>query len=79
MPRVVDVTLPLVRLVLTRKRWGASANLFSIRVTVAPGAYCYFDWRAEGFRFLFDNHHFKAWRYRHWLNGMALGSKLRLW
>jgi hypothetical protein len=78
MPRVVDVTLPLVRLVFTRKRWGASANLFSIRLSV-PGAYCFFDWRADGFHFLFDPYRSRAWRHRYWLSGVTLGRKLRLW
>jgi hypothetical protein len=73
----IDVALPLVRLVFTRKRWGASCDVLSIRLSV-PGAYCFFDWRPDGFYFLFDPYRSRGWRYRHRLGAKILWRKLRL-
>jgi hypothetical protein len=77
MPRVVDVTLPLVRLVLTRKRWGASADYVCVRFCLLPGWHCYFAY-SDRLTCTVCDHHYRVARYNTLRNLHVAARKIGL-
>ena len=73
MARIIDIRLPGIGLIFTLKRWGASYNFCSVRLTCFPGCYWDFGYRwprrdfDRPFSFLFDNLYCKVRIKNAWL------------
>jgi hypothetical protein len=84
MAAFMDVQLLNVGIIVALKRWGASHNICSVRLTMIPGAYCYFNffWARprdqKRATFLFDGHRAAARCRNQWLGFKIACRKLGL-